>query len=527
LLSYASTSFAEYSRVSNTGNAIPASTALGTNADDWACTYDSSTQLIWEIKTTDGGLRDIKWNYSWFNADPALNGGFAGLANGGNCLDGNRCDTESYVRQVNAQGLCGANDWRLPTGDELVAQGFREPFFINAKNQDITKGFWSATTDYNPERAILSLPFGNAYAGTGHKGDQHGVLLVKNRQGFKPIDFKETQYRIENLTFKTPSSIKLAPDETLFVADSFNQRIVNFSQDGAEIRSFGHFNFDAQQYPPAFMAFAPDGTLYVDDSGNKRIQRFKTDGSLLSTFNKPIDSPVLDMGFTENGGFLVLSANHAQQFKADGSVSWAFKYGEPFTLPSSPYFFTRGLERAMITADGTVYLLGVGTNVGTMVTRTFSLIHLKADGTLMDETPACCANNYAGNIIFPSLDVITKAGVKFVLVKYVDHTDIQKLSPNIPEYTYVSNTGTVIFENITVGDEHYWVQLQDQGGYQFKVIKAYPIKPEVENKTSVYDAVTGWVTLPKVAAEGLYYEVILERLPNGLFSVKSLKNIAS
>ncbi|NOT83672.1 MAG: hypothetical protein HOP02_02590, partial [Methylococcaceae bacterium] len=55
LLSYASTSFAEYSKVSNTGNAIPASTALGTNADDWACTYDSSTQLIWEIKTTDGG----------------------------------------------------------------------------------------------------------------------------------------------------------------------------------------------------------------------------------------------------------------------------------------------------------------------------------------------------------------------------------------------------------------------------------------------------------------------------------------
>ena len=36
-----------------------------------------------------------------------------------NCYDAARCDTAKFVADVNAAGLCGAGDWRLPTREEL------------------------------------------------------------------------------------------------------------------------------------------------------------------------------------------------------------------------------------------------------------------------------------------------------------------------------------------------------------------------------------------------------------------------
>lgn len=35
--------------------------------------------------------------------------------------EGSNCDTHAYARAVNARGLCGARDWRLPTVGELVS----------------------------------------------------------------------------------------------------------------------------------------------------------------------------------------------------------------------------------------------------------------------------------------------------------------------------------------------------------------------------------------------------------------------
>ncbi|CAK0760484.1 hypothetical protein CCP3SC5AM1_2860002 [Gammaproteobacteria bacterium] len=71
-----------------------ASAALGTGPKDWACTRDNVTGFLWEVKTNDG-LHD-QGNYTW---DEAMG---------------------SFVTAVNAVGLCGFNDWRLPTIKELT-----------------------------------------------------------------------------------------------------------------------------------------------------------------------------------------------------------------------------------------------------------------------------------------------------------------------------------------------------------------------------------------------------------------------
>ncbi|MFI3135775.1 MAG: DUF1566 domain-containing protein, partial [Methylococcaceae bacterium] len=110
--------FADYVKVSNSGNALPASAVLGSGADDWACTYDDKTQLMWEVKTTDGGLRDQEWSYTWYdtNSPDGNKGSSSGYAS---CKTSGRCDTEKFTQDVNAQGLCGSKDWRLPDKEQL------------------------------------------------------------------------------------------------------------------------------------------------------------------------------------------------------------------------------------------------------------------------------------------------------------------------------------------------------------------------------------------------------------------------
>ncbi|MCX7088970.1 MAG: hypothetical protein NTV00_13075 [Methylococcales bacterium] len=49
--------FADYVKVSNSGNALPDSAQLGGGADDWACTYDDKTSI-------DVGSENHGWRFA-------------------------------------------------------------------------------------------------------------------------------------------------------------------------------------------------------------------------------------------------------------------------------------------------------------------------------------------------------------------------------------------------------------------------------------------------------------------------------
>ncbi|HUM12904.1 MAG TPA: DUF1566 domain-containing protein [Myxococcaceae bacterium] len=87
----------------------------------WSCIRDEVTGLWWEVKTNDGGLHDRDWTYTWFDSSGLGTGGDPGTPNGGTCVDVTSCDTEKFAAAVNAAGLCGHSDWRLPGRDELVS----------------------------------------------------------------------------------------------------------------------------------------------------------------------------------------------------------------------------------------------------------------------------------------------------------------------------------------------------------------------------------------------------------------------
>ena len=108
----------DFTKISNAGAVLPATAPLGTAAGEWGCTYDNTTGLMWEVKTT-SGLRKSGYYYTWYSTNSATNGGGVGIADGGSCFALGRCDTEKFVQDVNAATMCGHGDWRMPTFREL------------------------------------------------------------------------------------------------------------------------------------------------------------------------------------------------------------------------------------------------------------------------------------------------------------------------------------------------------------------------------------------------------------------------
>lgn len=172
----------DFTKISGSGTPLPDTTALGAGPADWACTRDNVTGLIWEVKTT-SGLRGKDHLYSWYDSsNPA---GHPGTPNGGTCADAGRCDTEKYAEDVNAIGLCGATNWRLPTTQELLGLrdfGGREPaidldYFPNTPAQD----FWTGMPGAFQTDWAWSVPFRihtNAVQ-QGERRDRYSVRLVR------------------------------------------------------------------------------------------------------------------------------------------------------------------------------------------------------------------------------------------------------------------------------------------------------------------------------------------------------------
>ena len=89
--------------------------------------------------------------------------------------------------------------------------------------------------------------------------------------------------------FQSPRDIALAPDGTLYVADTSNNRIQHLSADGKVLQVWGSFANLANGaapggtfYEPWGIAVGDDGSVYVADTWNHRIQKFTSDGKFVN-----------------------------------------------------------------------------------------------------------------------------------------------------------------------------------------------------------------------------------------------------
>jgi sugar lactone lactonase YvrE len=87
--------------------------------------------------------------------------------------------------------------------------------------------------------------------------------------------------------FYGPRSVAVANGE-IYVSDTGNERVQVFATDGTFLRAFGGYGTEpGKLLEPVGIAIGPDGNVYVADTGNSRISVFAADGTPLSQIPVP------------------------------------------------------------------------------------------------------------------------------------------------------------------------------------------------------------------------------------------------
>ncbi|MBI4740001.1 MAG: DUF1566 domain-containing protein [Betaproteobacteria bacterium] len=181
--------FSSYTKIANNGSDLPASAVLGSGATQWACTRDNATGLVWEVKTTDGGLRD--WNKGYTNYDDTNQ---AQKLTGSVAVKPTQAEINAasnsigFVNAVNAAALCGSAAWRMPSKDELLGlvntsyTPAIDPIYF--PNTPSSSWFWSGSLAAGYPYRALDVYFGNGDVYVSDRSDGDRVRLVRAGQSF-------------------------------------------------------------------------------------------------------------------------------------------------------------------------------------------------------------------------------------------------------------------------------------------------------------------------------------------------------
>lgn len=147
----------DFSKLSTAGALLPATAGPGSGPNDWACTRDNATGLVWRIAVTAA--------QSWGGA-------------------------QARARELNlGGGLCGFSDWRVPTSDELlgiVHFGHLPPAVDTNYFPFVQSGFhWTADIDpAAPMQRARIVNFAGGFVHAIAMTAPAAVLLVRGGDSF-------------------------------------------------------------------------------------------------------------------------------------------------------------------------------------------------------------------------------------------------------------------------------------------------------------------------------------------------------
>ena len=148
---------------------------------------------------------------------------------------------------------------------------------------------------FSPSAAVATAPDGSLYiADTGNQRIRRvgpdGIITTvagDGIQGFSGDGGPASQARLAD-----PYGITVGPDGSLYIADRSNNRIRRVGSDGIISTAAGNGNggfggdggpaIQAALYHPYGVAVAPEGSLYIADTANLRIRRLEADGIITS-----------------------------------------------------------------------------------------------------------------------------------------------------------------------------------------------------------------------------------------------------
>ena len=141
-----------------------------------------------------------------------------------------------------------------------------------------------AVADTGNHRIVVTDAAGNFLTAFGSRCDlaQGAAGGCVDPDGSGPLALGDGQ-------FNEPWGIAVAPDGTIFVADTWNGRIQRFAPDGTFQGKWGVFNTTNGELGDPYALFGPrglamtlDGNLVVADTGNKRILIYTPAGELVN-----------------------------------------------------------------------------------------------------------------------------------------------------------------------------------------------------------------------------------------------------
>ncbi len=210
-----------------------------------------------------------------------------------------------------------------PTAAVDEPDPYLEKYIQNLQAKAVVNG---ANGDFDGPKNVALAPDGSFYVLDTNKHRVQQFDAARNfvrewgSQGAEPGQFNE------------PWGIAVGKDGTVYVADTWNHRIEKFDKDGNFLAQWGVFGdigtaWDEnllQLYGPRAIAIDADGNLWVADTGNERIIQFDPQGEPLDVFGGVGGEPgqfLEPVGITIDapGNFYIADTwnNRIQVFDAD------------------------------------------------------------------------------------------------------------------------------------------------------------------------------------------------------------------
>jgi DNA-binding beta-propeller fold protein YncE len=235
---------------------------------------------------------------------------------------------------------------------------------------------------------------------------------------------------VANGAFNSPTAVAVDPSGNIWVADSGNDRVVEFNSNREYVQQFGSVGSGAGQFNGiGGIAYDPvSNEVYVTDTGNHDVQYFSTAGKEVASFG------TLGLGegqFITPGPIAIDSSGHVwvlnssgirvQEFTSAGAYVPGSGFGSSF---STPFLSPTGLA----ISGGNLYV--TESTFGRVVELTTAGAVLKEFGSLIK--PSGIASDSTGNLYVTELGInslsYNKVANEFTYVH--SNNRVQEFSPS-------------------------------------------------------------------------------------------------